>query len=219
MKRFVVALLIVAVMVVLAVPVAMADGPKAKGAALNSLSLSDKLDKAVSENDVDAVKRLLSQGADVNRSPFAFPPLATAASHGRTELAKMLIAAGAKVNAIESLSGGTALFWAAFNGHAEAVKLLLEKGADPNLKTKDGTTPLLATALVKAPYRLSEADSIAIAELLLKKGGKVNEPNSMGVLPRGAAASHDFNELAELFKTHGGKCFATSSIVLDNCRD
>ncbi len=32
--------------------------------------------------------------------------------------------------------------WAAFNGHAGIVKLLLEKGANPSVKNEFGRTPL-----------------------------------------------------------------------------
>ena len=40
-------------------------------------------------------------------------------------------------------SGWTPLWRAAGNGHEAIVKLLLEKGADPNPKDKDGRTPLM----------------------------------------------------------------------------
>ena len=46
---------------------------------------------------------------------------------------KALLAKGANVNAADE-EGHTALIFAAFNGRAETVKLLLAAGADPNAK-------------------------------------------------------------------------------------
>jgi len=54
-----------------------------------------------------------------------------AAKGGHTEVASILVAAGAKVNA-ESYYDETALVFAAANGHAETVRKLLELGADLN---------------------------------------------------------------------------------------
>ena len=55
-------------------------------------------------------------------------PLLIAAYKGHTEIVKVLIAAGANIEAIDD-EGYTPLEVAARNGHVEVVKLLLEKGA------------------------------------------------------------------------------------------
>jgi len=56
-----------------------------------------------------------------------------AAAHGRVEVARILIDAGANVNARDS-HGETALMRAAQMGYAETAKLLIESGADVNAR-------------------------------------------------------------------------------------
>ena len=48
---------------------------------------------------------------------------------------------GADVNA--QASGETSLVLAALNGHTEVVRLLLDRGADPDLQDRDGWTALM----------------------------------------------------------------------------
>ena len=73
---------------------------------------------------------LLELGADPNVTEKA--PLSRAIENGYKGLTRILIAAGADINAIER-SGTTALFSAASVGNLELVKELLELGADVNL--------------------------------------------------------------------------------------
>ncbi|MFH1115319.1 MAG: ankyrin repeat domain-containing protein [Pseudomonadota bacterium] len=61
----------------------------------------------------------------------------------RFETAKLLITHGINVNAKLERDGSTALIWAAFLGDVELVRLLLEKGAEVNVRLTDGLTPLL----------------------------------------------------------------------------
>jgi hypothetical protein len=68
-------------------------------------------------------------------------PLHGAACNGKTECVRLLIDAGADVNA-QSCNQSTALHCAAEYGHTEIVELLLEADADPNVKDFKGKTPL-----------------------------------------------------------------------------
>ena len=52
-----------------------------------------------------------------------------------------MIEADADVNFTDR-SGATPLHWAAWNGHGEVCKLLIEHGADPRAKDQDGESPL-----------------------------------------------------------------------------
>ena len=67
------------------------------------------------------------------------------AAHGQSELIfELLLEAGAKVDVPSAIgrSDGAALHWAATAGRDAMVRLLLDRGADTNSKTKNGRTAL-----------------------------------------------------------------------------
>jgi len=90
---------------------------------------------AVLSNNTEAVKEHIKAGSDINeKDKFGgSSPLISAAVFGKTEIAKMLIDAGADLN-IQNNDGSTALVTAAFFCRPQIVKMLLEKGADKTLK-------------------------------------------------------------------------------------
>jgi ankyrin repeat protein len=77
-----------------------------------------------------------------------FHPLDYAALHGRAEIANLLVAIGANMNAKDNLFGETPLHYAiaacrfAPQGHLEVAQLLIERGADVNAKDAKGLTPM-----------------------------------------------------------------------------
>jgi len=87
---------------------------------------------ASASGDTKTVLSLLQEGHDANESfPFVGTrPLTLAAAYGHAETARVLLDAGADVNA-EDLTGWTALHAGAFKGDAPIVSLLLERGARP----------------------------------------------------------------------------------------
>jgi len=66
--------------------------------------------------------------------------LFSAAAYGMTDVIPDFSSSGS-VNACDSC-GATALFWAVWALHHETVKALLDNGADPNIPTHGGETPL-----------------------------------------------------------------------------
>jgi ankyrin repeat protein len=105
------------------------------------MSLNEELLDASKKGDVEKVKKLLKEGADVNaKDRFGFTPLHYTALNGHFEVVKLLIERGADVNA-KTNGGWTPLRFAAIYGHFEVVKLLIERGADVNAKDKDGGLP------------------------------------------------------------------------------
>ena len=65
-----------------------------------------------------------------------------AARNGDTEIVRLLIEAGADVNAANP-RGHTVLYCAGGHGHLDSVKLLLDNGADPHAKFTDDGKDLL----------------------------------------------------------------------------
>lgn len=108
--------------------------------------VQEELWDACKEGDVNAVKKALANGAnpnllDTRRSKNGRRPLNWAAYYGHLEIIIILIDNGAEIDG-QNLTGFTALHHAVEKRKAKAVKLLLEKGANQNLKNKRGLTPL-----------------------------------------------------------------------------
>ncbi|MCG2710706.1 MAG: ankyrin repeat domain-containing protein, partial [Thermodesulfovibrionales bacterium] len=88
------------------------------------------LSTAAKRGDINAVKELLNQGADVNeKNDSGNTALMSAALEGHPEAVKFLIEKGADVNA-KNNRGWTPLFYAAAFGKTDTAKLLIGKGAD-----------------------------------------------------------------------------------------
>jgi ankyrin repeat protein len=91
-----------------------------------------------------AARVLIANGADVDRcsggSIARVPPLGTAAFVGSVHMARLLLDAGADVNA-RGEGGFTALHTAAQNGDVELAAELLARNADRNATTQDGVRP------------------------------------------------------------------------------
>lgn len=104
-----------------------------KGADVNTkdnygwTALTWAVDLRYGEPDLDLVKLLKDRGAKMT--------LTAAACLGDLKEARRLINAGVDINA-QGENGTTALMCAAQAGHLEVVKLLLDKGADMNIKNQ-----------------------------------------------------------------------------------
>lgn len=93
-------------------------------------------------------ERLLAAGADPSapaRNLMRVTPLHSALANGDADrartLARLLIAHGADVNAVQQ-GGWTALHQAAARGDRDLIEVLLAHGANPQAANADGRTPL-----------------------------------------------------------------------------
>jgi thiosulfate/3-mercaptopyruvate sulfurtransferase len=90
----------------------------------------------------------------------ATTPLMTAAHHGNDRIVRLLIAAGARVNA-QNADGNNALWLACVGAHLDTIDMLVEAGIDIDNRNHDGATPLMYAA---------SSGKAAIVERLLAKG-------------------------------------------------
>ncbi len=109
----------------------------------SSSPLEGDLWTAATAGDIDAVRRHLAAGAEIDakESRGENTPLALASFAGHTEVAELLIEKGASLT-IKNHDGSTPLHVAAFFAQPDTVKLLLQRGADTAAKNDKGQTAL-----------------------------------------------------------------------------
>jgi len=180
------------------------------------------LSMAIFNGNYDVAAYLVDSKADVNKADAQrFTPLFWAVDRRNMETApnfpwmvtadpmpliRKLLDAGASPNAIVNntprarmregsprIVFATALMRAAFAADLELVKLLLDRGADPKIISKDGETMLSAAAglaFIHGYHRgkLPE-ERLQVVTLFVELGNDVNQPDDYGITPLMAAAN------------------------------
>jgi uncharacterized protein len=165
---------------------------------------------AVSENHAEVAKLLVAAGADVNARSTLFDfnfrkvaaggtqavysrggltPLLFAARQGATESARVLLDAGADINAPEKDYGFTPLLEAIFNDHYDFAAFLVDRKAS----LKEGAL-YLAVEMRNLDYQgnrprkavTDKLDELAFINYLLSHGADPNGPMTVKIPPRAA---------------------------------
>lgn len=166
-----------------------------------------RLAQAAAQDDIDAVRTLLQQHADVNAAQNdGATALHWAAQKGDLEMVRMLLAAGANVKAETRIGSITPLFLAAASGSGAVVDELLRAGANPNAANATNG----ATALMKA----AAAGSVDGVKSLLDHGAAVNtrEPGHNQTALMFAAAANRA-AVVKLLAARGADLGATSKVT------
>jgi ankyrin repeat protein len=149
-------------------------------------SQAEGLYGAVLRGDLDAVRRLVEEGVDVNQDiGDGVTPLHAAASsesEHALEIVKILLAHGADVNA----------------------KVKSDDPADGRMHIDEGFTPLHhAVGVQMFDEDLEIRSNKAVVELLLNHGAKVNEKDAYGYTPLFATVFPGSPDVMELLIEHG----------------
>lgn len=159
-----------------------------------SILSQNKIFDALHEGDVNLVKKMISNGADVNlRDNLGWDGL----PGGPTILMRVVCGKGCEVN----LSPDDQL---------SLIKYLLSKKAKINAKTNNGETAL--TYAVMGPHEIqSESESIGgvsrlpILKLLLDKGADPNAKEIDGYTPLSHASEQGYYKLVEYLLKRGAR--------------
>jgi ankyrin repeat protein len=165
---------------------------------------------AARTGSIDAARALLDAGANVNQTTrYGWTPLLAATQNANYQMGKFLIEHGADVN-LANKGGWTPLYLATDNRNIEGgdyptrkpdmdgleyIKLLLDKGANPNARMIESTETRTvftnqwldeegATAFLRA----SQSGDLVLMKLLLKHGADPHINTKLGVTPLDVAA-------------------------------
>ncbi|MDP1613880.1 MAG: ankyrin repeat domain-containing protein [Sulfuritalea sp.] len=122
------------------------------------------------EGNIAMMELFVSRGADINKvNSFGEQALLHAAWKGRLDAVRWLVEHGARLN--REGREWAALHYGVFAGHPEVVSYLLERGADINALSSNGSTPLMMAA---------REGREAIARTLLAAGARIDIVNERG---------------------------------------
>jgi ankyrin len=167
-----------------------------------NLDMNNKDQDTPTDNFVDRapilafIHELLDAGATVNARTREVPPSR-----------RWLYALG-DVSWVD-FTGQTPFLRAALSGDTTLMRLLLTYGADPNLATPAGTTPLMAAAgvnwVVQQTYTESPQAVLDAVKMCVELGADVNASNSMGLTPLLGAANRGSNDIIQFLVSKGAR--------------
>jgi uncharacterized protein len=142
------------------------------------------------------IKALLSRGANVNQRV-----------KGRMPRFGYSLGGGSIVGG-GSYSGATPFFLASTVGDIEVMRFLVAQGADPNIPTEDGTTPLMATAgisIVEAETSTTEEKLLEALKYTMTLGNDLKAANAAGTTALHATAYVGYNVIAQFLVDQGAE--------------
>ena len=127
--------------------------------------------QAAQRGDVAEIRRLISNGVNVNAADSSGFTALMAAAVDATDAVPDLLAAGANVDTKDYVEGATALTIACQRKNLQVIKALVNHGANVNAISKYGQTPLMTAA---------NTCSDPVVRYLLQNGAKVAEKSASG---------------------------------------
>jgi ankyrin repeat protein/cytochrome c551/c552 len=161
---------------------------------------SAQLFQAVRNGDAEYLKAHLTKANVEARDRRGATLLMHAAAFGNIETLKLIVDAGADINAHNDFDA-TALLWCARD--PEKARLLIERGANVNARSKQGRTPLMLASLLQGGSPL--------VALMLKKDADVHVKDSRGETALGLAATIGEVETMRLLLAKGADAGAVNA--------
>ncbi len=147
-------------------------------------------------SDVEVVKKLLENGANVNAAnEDNFTALRNAALRGYSDVVGLLLAAGADT-AIVDMFGKTPIMLAVSWGYGDIVNMLLKAGASVSGVDRYGRTPLMLSA---------QDGYVDIVKILLRAGANINTVGEWGDTALTCAASKQHVKMVKFLLKNGAK--------------
>ncbi len=137
--------------------------------------------------------------------------LPSAAANGQIENVEKMLADGVPVDTQDGQSY-SALHWAACRGHSNIAALLVAKGANPNLVTSSGATPLHLAATTEMVSPAPVDGRRKVIEQLVAAGADVKMRNAQGATPLHHAAEGGPIEIAKALVAAGAPVNVTCNI-------
>ena len=164
-----------------------------RGADVNAKTYTDQTALYVSAHNgfINVVNMLLDHGANAKiRMKKSYESAAFAAiTSGHLHILQRLIEYDLELLRLPTVSGATILHAAAQIGHESSVEMLLKKGAQVDVKKKDGTTALSCA---------SALGHVHIVKLLLMYGASLECRNCFGATPLHLACNAKQFEMVKL---------------------
>jgi len=144
---------------------------------------------------LELIKALIAAGADLNVRTKETPPF----RHHLLEITGSL--------EWVDFTGQTPFLTAALAGDVTVMKLLLEHGADPNIHTFEGTSPLMAAAgvnwVVAQTWTEGPGQLLEAVRLCHELGMDLNQQNSMGLTALMGAANRGSDDIIRYLVDNG----------------
>ncbi|TWI18849.1 ankyrin repeat domain-containing protein [Sphingobacterium siyangense] len=166
---------------------------------------NDKIFKAIDNNDVATIKKLIADGLDINEkakftvgnAPKGATPLLYASQLGKADVIKVLLEAGANPRITDWIMKSTVLHKSGYNGHAQNIKMLVEAGAELDAQGAYNGYTALHDAVWHGHYEAAQA--------LLENGARYDLKGLDGNTPLDLAKKYGYTDIQKLLEQYSKK--------------